>query len=448
MNRLKIVAVALFALVTVSNVNAQDENNPWAVGFGVNVVDFSDFGVNTEDWNFLPSVSRVSIEKYVKSGFTLQFAGTMNRIEIQRISNGDRLKVDELYWSVGGTVKYDINNIVGETSQWFDPYVFVGGGYVNYGDASDGMMHVGAGFNSWVNENLGFNFQYGRKQGFSDEIAEQNQLSAGLVYRFGGTDTDGDGIYDKNDACPEEAGLAKFNGCPDSDNDGIKDSDDTCPNVAGSAAMNGCPDSDGDGVADKDDMCVDAKGTKANNGCPDSDGDSVLDKDDKCATTAGPAANGGCPWPDTDGDSVLDKDDKCANEAGPASNNGCPLPIITAEAVEAINMSAKTILFGTGKSDFQPGVTDQLDAIVAVMNKYPKANFVVEGHTDSTGSEAVNQKISDKRAMAVKNYFVEKGIDAARLDSKGYGETSPVAGNMLKAERTLNRRVEIKTTNK
>ena len=190
MKNFKIVAIALFALVTVSNVNAQDENNPWAVGFGVNVVDFSDFANDTAEWNFLSSVSRLSIEKYVKSGFTLQFAGTMNRIEIQRISNGDRLKVDELYWSVGGTVKYDINNIVGETSQWFDPYVFVGGGYVNYGDASEGMMHVGAGFNSWVNENLGFNFQYGRKKGFSDEVAEHNQLSLGLVYRFGEKKTD------------------------------------------------------------------------------------------------------------------------------------------------------------------------------------------------------------------------------------------------------------------
>ena len=190
MKNFKIVAIALIALLTVSNVNAQDENNPWAVGFGVNVVDFSDFGNDTAEWNFLSSVSRLSIEKYVKSGFTLQFAGTMNRIEIQRISNGDRLKVDELYWSVGGTVKYDINNIVGETSQWFDPYVFVGGGYVNYGDASEGMMHVGVGFNSWVNENLGFNFQYGRKKGFSEEVADHNQLSLGLVYRFGEKKTD------------------------------------------------------------------------------------------------------------------------------------------------------------------------------------------------------------------------------------------------------------------
>ena len=51
-------------------------------------------------------------------------------------------------------------------------------------------MHVGVGFNSWVNENLGFNFQYGRKKGFSEEVADHNQLSLGLVYRFGEKKTD------------------------------------------------------------------------------------------------------------------------------------------------------------------------------------------------------------------------------------------------------------------
>ena len=345
-------------------------------------------------------------------------------------------------------VKYDLNNLVGETSQWFDPYVYLGGGYVSFGDASEGMLNAGAGFNSWFTENLGMNFQSGYRKGFSDEVAEHWQSSVGLVFRFGGKDTDGDGVYDKKDACPEEAGLVEFNGCPDADNDGIKDSDDACPNVAGSAAMNGCPDTDGDGIADKDDMCVDAKGTKANKGCPDTDGDSVLDKDDKCTTTAGSAANGGCPWPDTDGDGVLDKDDNCNNEVGPASNNGCPLPIITEEAVAAINMSAKTILFEFDNASFQSGVSDQLDAIVAIMNKYPKATFLIEGHTDSIGTEKVNQKISDKRAAAVKAYFVEKGVDATRIETKGFGESMPVAGNMLKAGRSLNRRVEIKTTNK
>ncbi|CAI8315325.1 MAG: Outer membrane porin F [Polaribacter sp. SA4-10] len=444
MKLLKLAVIALFTLGTVSNVSAQDENNPYVVGFGVNVVDFSSYPLNNTSWNFLPSVSRISGETYLEKGFSLQFSGTINKIEV----GVDDVAVDELYWSADMNVKYDLNNLVGETSQWFDPYVYLGGGYVAFGDASEGMLNAGAGFNTWFNENLGLNLQTGYRKGFSDEVAEHWQSSLGLVFRFGGKDTDGDGVYDKKDACPEEAGLVEFNGCPDADNDGIKDSDDACPNVAGSAAMNGCPDTDGDGIADKDDMCVDAKGTKANKGCPDTDGDSVLDKDDKCTTTAGPAANGGCPWPDTDGDGVLDKDDNCNNEVGPASNNGCPLPIITEEAVAAINMSAKTILFEFDNASFQSGVSDQLDAIVAIMNKYPKATFLIEGHTDSIGTEKVNQKISDKRAAAVKAYFVEKGVDATRIDTKGFGESMPVAGNMLKAGRSLNRRVEIKTTNK
>jgi outer membrane protein OmpA-like peptidoglycan-associated protein len=445
MKLLKLAVIALFALGTVSNVSAQDENNPYVVGFGVNVVDFSDYPVNNTSWNFLPSVSRISGETYLEKGFSLQFSGTINKIDV---GVGDASVDGDLFWSADMNVKYDLNNLVGETSQWFDPYVYLGGGYVSFGDASEGMLNAGAGFNSWFTENLGMNFQSGYRKGFSDEVAEHWQSSVGLVFRFGGKDTDGDGVYDKKDACPEEAGLVEFNGCPDADNDGIKDSDDACPNVAGSAAMNGCPDTDGDGIADKDDMCVDAKGTKANKGCPDTDGDSVLDKDDKCTTTAGSAANGGCPWPDTDGDGVLDKDDNCNNEVGPASNNGCPLPIITEEAVAAINMSAKTILFEFDNASFQSGVSDQLDAIVAIMNKYPKAIFLIEGHTDSIGTEKVNQKISDKRAAAVKAYFVEKGVDATRIETKGFGESMPVAGNMLKAGRSLNRRVEIKTTNK
>merc|ERR1712194_216020 len=102
---------------------------------------------------------------------------------------------------------------------------------------------------TWFNDNIGLNFQHGSKFGFADKVGDHIQTSLGLIIQFGGTDTDGDGVYDKNDACPEVAGLEEFNGCPDSDGDGIKDSDDACPNTAGLAAMNGCPDADGDGVA-------------------------------------------------------------------------------------------------------------------------------------------------------------------------------------------------------
>ena len=452
MKQLKLAVIALFTLVTVSNVNAQDENNPWAVSFGVNVVDFyggSDFGEQIEDlfgnkdWNILPSISRISAEKYLDKGFSLQLAGSINKIEHYAGIDDS----DFLYYSVDAIVKYDLNNLIGDTSQWFDPFVYLGGSYVSVDSNGEGMAHVGAGFNTWFNENLGLNFQTGTKVGFSDNVKSHYQTSLGLVIKFGGKDSDGDGVYDKEDACPEVAGLAEFNGCPDADGDGVKDSDDACPNTAGLAAMNGCPDADGDGVADKDDMCPNEKGTKANKGCPDSDGDGVVDKDDNCATVAGPAANAGCPWPDTDGDGVLDKDDKCPKVAGVASEGGCPEKVITKEATDAIAFTAKSILFNTGRSSFKSGVTKQLDAIVAVMNKYPKAAFAIGGHTDSSGTDSINLKISNKRANAVRDYLVRKGVDASRLTAKGFGESTPVDSNKTRAGRANNRRVEIKVTN-
>jgi OOP family OmpA-OmpF porin len=452
MKRLKIAVIALFALIATSNVNAQDENNPWVVGFGMNIVDFyggDDFGdhVNdlfgSSDWNYVSSISRVSVEKYLEKGFTLQIAGTLNRITFDQVRDDS----DFFYYSIGAAVKYDLNNLVGETSQWFDPYVYLGGDYVSANSTQEGMINLGVGFNTWFSDNLGLNFQTGTKKGFSDNVKTHYQTSLGLVVKFGGKDTDGDGVYDKKDACPEVAGLIEFNGCPDADGDGIKDSDDACPNVAGLAAMNGCPDVDGDGVADKDDMCPNAKGTKANKGCPDSDGDGLVDKDDKCATIAGPSANGGCPWPDTDGDGVLDKDDNCKTEVGPASNNGCPEPVITEAAKMGVDTFAKAILFNTGRASFKSGVSKQIDGMLAIMNEFPKAEFDIKGYTDSTGSASNNLKLSEKRANAVRNYLISKGIAASRLIAKGYGEDAPIDSNKTRAGRSNNRRVEVKVSN-
>ena len=440
MKILKIAMIALFALSISGNVSAQDDNNPWVVGFGVNVVDFSPNPPGTETWNFLPSISRFTGEKYLDKGFSLQLAGSLNKITV---FNGE--DVDFLYYSVGANVKYDLNNLIGETS-WFDPYVYLGGDYVSADSNSELMLNAGAGFNTWFSDNLGLNFQLGAKEGFSDKVDFHYQSSIGLVVKFGGTDTDGDGVYDKKDACPEVAGLAEFNGCPDADGDGIKDSDDACPNVAGLAAMNGCPDADTDGVADKDDMCPNVKGTKANKGCPDSDGDGVIDKNDKCPTQAGPMANGGCPWPDTDGDSILDKDDKCPEVAGIASEGGCP-EIISNEAKMGMDSFAEAILFNLESASFQRGVTKDLDGMVAIINEFPEANFAIRGYTDVSGSVSGNLKLSASRANAVKDYLVENGVDVARLTAEGFGQESPIASNKTRAGRVQNRRVEVKVTN-
>ena len=136
MKQLKLAVIALFTLAAVSNVNAQDENNPWAVGFGVNVVDFynpsQDFvdqaldHVGSKDWNFLSSVSRITAEKYLEKGFSLQLAGSLNKITLLNEKDDS----DFFYYSIGANVKYDLNNLFGETG-WFDPFVYLGGEYVS-----------------------------------------------------------------------------------------------------------------------------------------------------------------------------------------------------------------------------------------------------------------------------------------------------------------------------
>ena len=207
--------------------------------------------------------------------------------------------------------------------------------------------------------------------------------------------------------------------------------------------MNGCPDTDGDGVADKNDDCPSVAGLKALAGCPDADSDGVADGKDKCPNEAGPVANNGCPWPDTDKDGVLDKDDKCPNEAGTVANNGCP-EAPTEEVIATLNSYAKTILFDTGKSSFKQQTYPVLQAITAILKEYPKSNFSIEGHTDSVGSKSLNQKLSEKRANAVKDYLVENGIEAGRLTAYGFGEDYPIDSNATRAGRANNRRVEVK----
>lgn len=457
MKRLKLAVIAMFAMLTVSNVNAQDENNPWVVGFGVNTVDVrvytDDIGtiledyIGTTEWggNTLPSISRISAEKYLNDGFTLQLAGSLNKIKTI-VTEDDS---DALYWSVDALVKYDLNNLFGQTG-WFDPYVGLGGSYQELDGNGDGVLTGGLGFNTWFNENLGLNFQSVYKHGFENTGRDVFQHSAGLVFKFGGKDTDKDGIYDKDDACPEVAGLAEFNGCPDTDADGIKDSEDACPNVFGIASMNGCPDTDGDGIKDSEDACPTVKGTRVMKGCPDADGDGVTDASDKCPKVAGPAANGGCPWADTDKDGVFDKDDKCPKVAGPASNNGCPeaKPVITEAAEAELKTFARTILFNTGKTSFKPGVVETLNGIAKIMGDYPKANFVIEGHTDSQGRNSTNMSLSSRRANAVMNYLSSNGVSSSRMSAVGYGEDSPIDTNATRAGRANNRRVEVRVTNK
>ena len=459
----KLFAVALLFAGLTSQ--AQDSNNPWAVSFGVNGVDTKVSAVGNdspkwiqlanakENWNILPSVSYLNVSRYVGDGFSFGLTGSVNKIDkwVSRVPGTESTDLvsnpgDLSYYGIDATVKYSFMELL--KSKWLDPSAHVGGGYTFFGDASAGTVNGGLGLTFWFTENVGLQFQSTYKHSFDDnrvadlDVPTHIQHFAGLTFKFGGKDTDGDGIYDKDDACPEVAGLPEFKGCPDTDKDGIQDSADACPEVAGLAEFNGCPDTDGDGIIDSEDECVDVKGTKIMKGCPDADGDGVADKDDECPTVKGAKENKGCPWPDTDGDGVADKDDKCPTVKGTVANNGCPE--VSDEAMKKLNDYGKTILFNSGKSSFQKQTYPVLQAMSAILKEYPTAKFSLEGHTDSDGKDAMNQKLSEDRAAAVKNYLIEQGIEASRLSSKGFGESMPVDSNKTAKGKANNRRVEVK----
>ena len=275
-------------------------------------------------------------------------------------------------------------------------------------------------------------------------------------------DTDGDGVPDYLDQCPNtpEAawGMVDSVGCPiDTDGDGVPDYLDKCPDTPeaayGMIDSVGCPiDSDGDGVPDYIDQCPNtpeaAWGLVDSVGCPiDLDGDGVPDYMDECPNTV-PAAIGhvdakGCDL-DSDEDGVPDYLDECPLVPGIKANKGCPE--IKREVRQLLQKAMQGIEFETGKANIKPKSYNILDKIAQTFIENENYVIEVQGHTDNTGKADVNKRISDKRAHAVMDYLVKKGVPAERMTAVGYGQEQPIADNKTKAGRSKNRRVEFKIT--
>ncbi|MEE3147704.1 MAG: OmpA family protein, partial [Bacteroidota bacterium] len=136
-----------------------------------------------------------------------------------------------------------------------------------------------------------------------------------------------------------------------------------------------------------------------------------------------------------------DKDDECPTVPGTVANNGCPE--VTVEVLEEINVQVRTVLFDLNKATIRAESYETLNAVAETMKEYPNTRFLIEGHTDSQGSDAYNLKLSDERAASVKDYLIKQGLPASRLSSEGFGESKPVATNATAAGRQQNRRVEL-----
>jgi outer membrane protein OmpA-like peptidoglycan-associated protein len=104
---------------------------------------------------------------------------------------------------------------------------------------------------------------------------------------------------------------------------------------------------------------------------------------------------------------------------------------------------ASGILFKTGSADLQPQAKQNVEKLAQILKEYPDTNILIEGHTDSDGTDALNQKLSERRAQAVATYAQSLGVSSARFQTIGYGESQPVASNDTAEGKQANRRVEI-----
>ena len=207
-------------------------------------------------------------------------------------------------------------------------------------------------------------------------------------------------------------------------------------------------DIDRDGIPDEDDECVDRRGVPELKGCPipDTDGDGLLDPDDECVDMAGVPEYQGCPIPDTDGDGILDPDDECVEQPETLNGfddlNGCPDEI--PQEVARFTGVIEGIVFASGKADIRKKSDKVLGKALSVLQKYESVRVEITGHTDDRGAQEINQRLSGRRADAVKAWLVERGIDGSRIVTRGAGPSEPIAPNTSKRGRAKNRRIEFK----
>jgi outer membrane protein OmpA-like peptidoglycan-associated protein len=278
-------------------------------------------------------------------------------------------------------------------------------------------------------------------------------------------DRDGDGVFDKDDQCPDEKGLPELNGCPvrDRDGDGVPDHKDMCPDKAAGPkpdpAKPGCPfvvtDSDGDGIPDAEDKCPTvAAGDHPDplkKGCPfnDKDNDGVPDEEDACPDVAAgdhpDPSKAGCPLKDSDSDGIMDDADACPDRPGPSDpdpkKNGCPQIVIKSGKTTVL----QPVHFARNKETILPNSFPMLQEVAKTMVANQQIKRVsIEGHADDTGTKSWNQKLSEKRAKSVMDFLIKAGVKRQRLEYHGFGDTRPLSADRSEEARAFNRRVEFR----
>lgn len=386
----------------------------------------------------------INYSRYLNRWMNLSIPLKFGKAELPQNDEGDFID-SETIASLDALVHFNILPSGGV----FNPYLLGGLGVMKEFDNdknTNAEFPIGLGFNIRLSKGI---YASAEAQYRFDTNDNRDQLmhSLGVKFDFGGkgeeeevADRDNDGVADRDDKCPDEAGIASLRGCPDQDGDGVANHLDDCPLVPGLVDNKGCPsdDRDEDGIKNEKDRCPDVAGSEYADGCPDLDEDGIADIDDMCPSQSGLPENKGCP--DSDGDSVADPFDKCPNTKGTIDNAGCPE--LKPKEKEVLEFAMQAVRFETGSDNLLQTSYSVIDQVEEILKNYPNQKLKISGHTDSIGSVEDNQALSEKRAKACYDYLVKKGIPADRMSYVGFGETVPIADNMFEPGREKNRRVE------
>ncbi len=387
---------------------AEPEPGQYYLSFSVGHADYDEDRNAEDDVDLIQlGIGRALNERWNLEGI-IQFAETDRGSEEQHLGAG-----------------FDVQRVFSRSSA-FSPYIHAGLGVFRLdplleGSSTGAMYSAGLGFYADLfSSDVALKAEWRRRwETASSSTLGDDLFSLGLQFPFGesGKDTDGDGVKDTIDRCPNTppGRQVDASGCQlDSDGDGVVDFADRCP---------GTP----SGVR------VDSRG------CPlDSDGDGVSDDRDECPNTVQGASvdERGCEL-DSDGDGVVDRIDECPN-----TRAGAQVDVRGCEIREEIVL--RGVNFESNSDRLLPGAERILNEAAASLNKYPSIRVEVGGHTDSDGAAAYNESLSERRASTVRDYLEGRGVDRGRMTVRGYGEAQPIADNATAEGKAENRRVVLR----
>ena len=451
----KIFNIFLLAAIS-SSISAQSSLYKWGTGvhaamYSFNAVKNSDY--TTLSGSYSPGV-RFSLMRRLDNSFDGGLNLGLARVFYSKTVVPNTPKLEYYESDLNLRYKFD-NGYILKADSWIAPFLKTGFG-VNMVQNFDNInMYVPAGagvifrlnkisadivlqgaYNyalqdaaSFVNASLGLNLNFGERL--------SNKLGASAKVQ----DRDYDSIADDIDGCPDVYGPVVSNGCPDADGDGVKDSEDACPNEYGSKINKGCA------VAQAIVQTPESTKPAINTENPAMNSSVSVVKEQPVAAATKPSKKGKPKGvvAETTPPVVIETPTEVTTK--PARLNNPPINpnenVSDEEFCKRVSMSdLGNAYFNVNVAKPQDNSFNTLSNVVDIMRRCSDLKITISGHADADGNEVSNLELSQKRANAIKDYLIKKGISARRLIIQAFGESKPANGNDSVDGKQVNRRVE------